>query len=53
MDEKNSEILTEEMFERRRAVANTQDMYDLTETPMAINHLTKIITSLEARVYRC
>ncbi len=39
MDEKNSEILTEEMFERRRAVANTRETGYRSdyETPMAIN----------------
>ena len=39
MDEKNSEILTEEIFERRRAVANTRETGYRSdyETPMAIN----------------
>ena len=39
MDEKNSEYFTEEMFERRRAVANTRETGYRSdyETPMAIN----------------
>lgn len=39
MDEKNSEILTEEIFESRRAVANTRETGYRSdyETPMAIN----------------